>query len=177
MTEPTSSGALSLCSLQKVQTGAVTLLDAVLTAPGQADLFFTHDTPLDAIVAGPGAEIVAQRTLGGSPMVSVRWSGPLDMLFDGRAVTIQPSPPERRRFAGRNVALALRNGEPARLVLDWLRYHHQTHGLNGAVMMRWEIPLLAMLATSYTCMPRWPSATNRYSARSCRQRAGPESWS
>ncbi|MDP5217562.1 glycosyltransferase family 2 protein [Ruegeria sp. 2205SS24-7] len=140
MTEPTSSGALSLCSLQKVQTGAVTLLDAVLTAPGQADLFFTHDTPLHAIAAGPRAEIVAQRTLGGSPMVSVRWSGPLDMLFDGGAVTIQPSPPEHGRFAGRNVALALRNGEPASLVLDWLHYHHKTHGLNGAVILDRNAP-------------------------------------
>ncbi|MEX0348884.1 MAG: glycosyltransferase family 2 protein [Paracoccaceae bacterium] len=140
MTKPASSGALSLCSLRTLQRGSVTLLDAVTTRPGQAELFFTHETPLDAIAAGPRAEIVAQRTLGGSPLVTVSWSGPLELLFAGAQVTITPLQPEIDRFAGRDVALALRNGERADLVLEWLRYHHQTHGLTGAVILDRNAP-------------------------------------
>ncbi|MFA3917278.1 glycosyltransferase family 2 protein [Ruegeria hyattellae] len=140
MTKPASSGTLSLCRLRKVQKGTVTLLDAVATRPGQAELFFTHDTPLEAIAAGPRAEIVGQRTLGGSPMVTVRWSGPLVMLLNSAPVTIHPTPPETGLFAGRDVALALRNGERADLALDWLRYHHRTHGLNGAVILDRDEP-------------------------------------
>src|SRR3954469_13243257 len=42
------------------------------------------------------------------------------------------------------------------------------NGENGALMIFWLTPLLPILATSYTRMPLEPSATYRYSPRSCR---------
>lgn len=138
MGQAASAGNVTLSTLHSVKRGAATLLDAVATGNAtQAVLFFTHDTPLDAIAAGAGTDIVEHRTLGGAPRITVSTTsgGPLEMIFDGTPVMIEPKPAEHARFDGLNVALALRNGERPELVLDWLRYHHRTHGLQGAVIL------------------------------------------
>lgn len=46
-----------------------------------------------------------------------------------------PSAPEPAIFAKRDVAFALRNGEPASRVLDWLAYHMRHHAMSGALII------------------------------------------
>ncbi|MEX0317853.1 MAG: glycosyltransferase family 2 protein [Ruegeria sp.] len=138
MAEAASSGNVSLCTLHAVRQGSVTLLDAVTgDAPGIAHLFFTHDTPMDRITPGEGVSVIMAHSVGGAPKITVSYEadGPIPMLFDQVPVAVSPSPRQWDLLDGRNVALAIRNGERTSLVMDWLRCNHRSHGMNGAVIL------------------------------------------
>ena len=120
------------------QQGGVTLFDAVAgPTEGQFDLFFSHDTPVEAIAPGPGLSIDVVRTVNGAPWLSVSLEEghALSLRLDGVDVMRAPSAPEPAIFAGRDVAFALRNGEPASRVLDWLAYHMRHHAMSGALII------------------------------------------
>ncbi|WP_432448876.1 glycosyltransferase family 2 protein [Aliiroseovarius marinus] len=131
--------------LETAQRGRATLLDAVETSiPGEFELYFTHDTPVDAIVAGQGARVDEIGTLMGAPVLTVTRTGgdadPFQMVLDGEEVDIRPSASRLSCFEGRNVALATRNGERASLVLTWLGYHAKAHGMDGALILNRGAP-------------------------------------
>lgn len=44
------------------------------------------------------------------------------------------APEEAEVMTGRNVAIATRNGEPVETVIDWLTFHYDYFGMNGAVI-------------------------------------------
>jgi hypothetical protein len=124
--------------LRTVARGRVTLFEAVKSdLAGFADLYFSHDTPLDAITAGKGATIVEARTLGGAPWLTVAWTDgdTFELLFDQEPVAVTPVEAELDLFSGRNAALAFRNGERGQIVADWYAYHHETHGMDAAVIL------------------------------------------
>lgn len=65
------------------QQGGVTLFDAVAgPTEGQFDLFFSHDTPVEAIAPGPGLSIDLARTVNGAPWLSVS-------LEEGHALSLR----------------------------------------------------------------------------------------
>lgn len=121
------------------QQGRATLLDAVARAgeTGLYDLFFSHDTPGDAIAPGPGATVEEARSVGGAPLLRLRVEAdhPLSLRLDGVEVLRAPSLPDTETFAGKDVALAIRNGESAGAVLDWLDWHVTHHRLTGALIV------------------------------------------
>ena len=94
-------------------------------------------TPVEAIAPGPGLSIDVARTVNGAPWLSVSLEEghALSLRLDGVDVMRAPSAPEPAIFAGRGVAFALRNGEPASRVLDWLAYHMRHHAMSGALII------------------------------------------
>lgn len=124
--------------LKAITKGRATLFEAVKSElPGFANLYFSHQTPPDAIAVGDGATLIESRTVGGAPWLTVWWSDgdSFQMLLDGEPVTVTPVAPALDQFEGRNAALSIRNGERGALVSDWLQYHQETHGMNAAVIL------------------------------------------
>lgn len=121
--------------------GDATLLDGVAALNGAdrvAQLFFNPGTDLGEITAGKGAEIIDARVIGGAVALRVRTkddSGAINLLISGSTHDITPPPPETELFAGLNVGFAVRNGETAKVTLDWLQYHVAHHGMNGALIL------------------------------------------
>ena len=137
MPGPDPSARLIHARLVPRRAGRAVLLDAVAGPDGACELFFTHDTPLDAIAPGPGIARLEARTVGAAPFVRVEPEDGADpvLRLDGVELPLAPSRPAPEALAGRNVALAIRNGEGAAVVLDWLGFHARHHGLDGALIV------------------------------------------
>ncbi len=126
--------------LNVTSAGGVTLLDAVQEGDALR-LFFKSGTPQDEIALGAPAEEFGRRSVGEAPMLYGRIqpgadeAAPLDVTVAGQRLRVTPTPAEPQLFAGLNLCLALRNGEPAKVVLDWLSWHQRQHGMDGALIV------------------------------------------
>ena len=114
----------------------ITLLDAVSLPDGRVEMFFSRATNLSEAVAMNLLDQVEMRTVGSAPwLIGTPRAEGIAAYFAGELVTITPSAPEADLMAGRNVALATRNGETAAQVGDWLRFHAKHQGMTGAVIL------------------------------------------
>lgn len=104
--------------------GGAALLDVAAHPTGQVTYFFAKGTPRDAaLVAVPGP-VLAETMIDGAPVVTAKGAAP--------GMTLSQAEPGL--FAGQNVTIATRNGEPAKTIADWLTYHHDRFAMQGAVI-------------------------------------------
>jgi hypothetical protein len=116
--------------------GNITLLDAIQTPSGTAELFFDHTSFLTKSIATDIFEDGEFHSVGNAPwIIGTPKSNIVTATLAGADRTITLTPPESTLMEGRNVALATRNGETAQTVLDWLAFHIKHQGLTGAVIL------------------------------------------
>lgn len=60
---------------------------------------------------------------------------PVRLALENGVAEIMPSAPEHGLFAGLDVGLAVRNGEPPETVLEWIAWHVAQHGMTGALIV------------------------------------------
>lgn len=104
--------------------GGAALLDAVAQPGGPVTHFLAKGTTREAALAAVPAPVLAEAMIDGAPVVTCADAAP--------GVILSQAEPDL--FAGRNVTIATRNGEPADTVAEWLTYHHDRFGLTGAVV-------------------------------------------
>lgn len=116
------------------------LLDAVSMTGSNgrfARLFFKSGTPQERIPALSPAGKAVVRNYGGAPVLETAIEdgcGTVAVSVDGACSDIPLQPEETALFAGLNVLAAVRNGESARTAAEWLRFHTEQHGMQGAVI-------------------------------------------
>lgn len=121
--------------------GGVSLLEAVAMPKGDGrdiTLFFKAHTPPDQVEPGDGLALRDLRSIGDGPMLrctSAETGGPVRLRLNGAEVDVAAGPAETGLFRGLNVGVAVRNGESAEVVLDWLRYHATRHGMQAALIV------------------------------------------
>ncbi len=101
-------------------------------------LFFHSDADTLRVFPGPDVSVVETRSIGGATWWSCETTvleGPVKMVFEDTEVSIEPNEAELDLFAGKNCFVAVRNGEEASIVVDWLDYHIKHHDLQGAVIL------------------------------------------
>ncbi|MFK7743685.1 MAG: glycosyltransferase family 2 protein, partial [Roseobacter sp.] len=102
-----------------------------------ARLFFDGLVKATEIAAPPGATHLDKQTTNGASIHSYA----LDtahlhpFTLNGNSTQIVPATAEPEILAGKNCFVALRNGETADIVLDWLAFHHSAHALEGVVLL------------------------------------------
>jgi len=82
--------------------------------------------------------LVDIRSIGGGLVITFDrpQNGPLVIKGqDGTPLKIELTIPEPELFADLNCAIAVRNGESLDTVCDWLAWHREHHGLQGAVIV------------------------------------------
>ena len=122
--------------ISATQLGPACLLAAVDLGRGKAELFFAKDAPMNAAVAGNLLDAPELRSVGGAPWIEGGIKdGGISAYFDGALVEVPLTQPEPALLAGRNVALATRNGETAETVLEWLRFHDSHQAMDGALII------------------------------------------
>jgi hypothetical protein len=118
--------------------GCVQVLDAVSRAERDETVFrafVANGTPAD--VLAPSADGAGAREVSGGFMLSGRANaaGVAVLPLVAGAEPLATMPAETGLFAGLNAAIALRMEEPAGIVAEWLAYHAEHHGLQGAVIV------------------------------------------
>ncbi|WP_439103252.1 glycosyltransferase family 2 protein [Celeribacter marinus] len=115
--------------------GDIILLDAIVSGD-TTDLFFHHTATLSDDVAKTMLDKADAKTVGNAPWITGQTpTRAIALDVDGTQKEITLSHPNADLMRGRNVALATRNGESAKMVLDWLRYHASHQGLTGALIV------------------------------------------
>jgi hypothetical protein len=116
------------------------LIDVVKQGVGdwcRVTLYFLGAAHPEAITPPKGAALVDAKSIGGS--VALRYQIPADhpaeFRINGDPVQVQANTPELALLEGHNAFVAVRNGEHADIVLDWLRFHIRSQGLQGAVIL------------------------------------------
>lgn len=128
-------------SLLGRNAGSVTLLDATAIAQGDSQelrFYFQAGTPVDLLAEMRDYEVLETRSIGGGLMVVAKAPSALrtpPLPLRGQRLPITPQVPELGLFARLNVIIAQRNGESADTVRHWLKYHVETHGLEGAIIL------------------------------------------
>ncbi|GAA0285420.1 glycosyltransferase family 2 protein [Rhodovulum strictum] len=115
--------------------GARLCLDAIAreTAGGRMIwLVFPTGTPPEAVAASGRTTI---RAVGGGLVVGLADADGGALILDGQPVRIAPRPAETMLFAGLNTLVAVRNGESAAQIAEWLDYHVQDHGAEAALIL------------------------------------------
>ncbi len=121
------------------------LIDMVMQQSGdrcRVTLYFLDGADPAAITAPQGGALVDAKSIGGSVVLSYQCpAGDAPVFFiSEQPVQVTPSPPEQDIFEGRNAFVAIRNGEPARIVRDWLQFHIRTQDLQGVVLLDRAMP-------------------------------------
>lgn len=112
--------------------GENAILDAVETNEGETIILTSGGvTPAAVQTSQPRTTEVS---LGGATMFRFAGNVPVEVTIGTVTQTISPTRNDLELLAGRNCALAFRNGEPLRTVIDWLVYHQRFFGMNGAVI-------------------------------------------
>ncbi len=119
--------------------GMLRLLDAVRWPMGEGTpdrvmLFGSARGAVAALQPAPPALPERQLSLQASPLIALRVPTDTPLRLAG-GVTPPVAAPEWPLFAGRDVLVALREGERAEEAADWLRYHVRFHGMTGAVIV------------------------------------------
>lgn len=120
--------------------GAVRLLDAVDVSAEKGrrvSLFFDTGTDPAQIRLAAGWAVTDGGSVGGAHWLSVETGeqGPLTLQVADRTITVDPAKSETGLLEGANAILAVRNGETADTVLEWLLYHCTHHGMTAAVIL------------------------------------------
>ena len=132
---------MSRAATHLIGTGlADPVLDAVRAPDGTLRVFLSgRDGPLapDAVVARDGVRPRAVVTVAGGTMIvcAVEGDGPHPLPLAGPARPVGPTHADPAPFAGRNVLMGIRNGEPFEAVADWLRWHVDRHGADAALIL------------------------------------------
>lgn len=133
--------SFSVRTLASAEANGIILLDAVETdgEDGRTiHLFFAQGTNPELLTLEDGLEVNEHRSVGGAPWLVCKRTGtprPISMLFAGKRIEIVPEQAEVSLFSNRNCFVATRNGESAKVVADWLRYHVKHQALNGAIII------------------------------------------
>ncbi len=90
-----------------------------------------------------GADPAAVAAEFGQDCLSLKQIGGGLLAVLSPETSLETEPFEPNLMSGRNVLLAIRNGEPAALVIDWLRYHRDRFGTNGALILDRSRPEVA----------------------------------
>ena len=116
-----------------------TWLVDVVAAAGAGDpslqLYFVGSVDPAQITLPDGAMVVAHNSVGGADIVTVSGAEAGEVKVAGQPIPHQPNVPEHALLSGRNAICAVRNGETAEVVLDWIEYHTTYHGMTGAVIL------------------------------------------
>jgi hypothetical protein len=121
--------------------GNITLLDAITAPDGTVNLFFDHTSFLPKSIATDIFTDGELRSVGNAPwIVGTPTSDVISATLAGQDRSITPRQPEPNLMAGRNVALATRNGESAATVIEWLAFHVKHQDLTGAVILNRAAP-------------------------------------
>lgn len=123
-----SFGQFSLRALNVASLGRLPLLDVVAKPDADSGmgftLFFAKGVALDAAKAQVGENLVSAVMLNGAPILQCN-------ALPQHLTTAQP---EFDIFAGKNIAISTRNGEPVERVLNWLEHHYDFFAMDGAVI-------------------------------------------
>jgi hypothetical protein len=115
--------------LTRRDINGVALMDAVVDpATNLASYVFFKHADMDAARAILPQPPHTSATIAGAPFLR---GARANLTFAGA---------EHGLFAGRNALIATRNGESARVVADWLLYHHKHYDLGGAVIFERRKP-------------------------------------
>ncbi len=125
--------------LEAQASGDITLLNCV-EAGSEVMLFFKAHTPQDDIRLGAELEEVERKSIGEAPFLRARRMNsaagdPVQVRVSGADIKATPVAAEPALFEGMNTGLAVRNGETAEVVLDWLNYHIRHHAMDGALIV------------------------------------------
>jgi len=117
----------------------VTLLNCVETA-NEVLFYFKAHTAQDDMRLGEGLKEVDRKSIGEAPFLrATRTSGavgdPVSAHIGRAAFEVVPVQAEPELFEGLNLCLAVRNGESAQIVLDWLGHHIRHHGMDAALIV------------------------------------------
>ena len=121
--------------------GGLHLLDAVETGRDAShrhlSFYFAAGTDPGSIGFPEGAERVAQFTIGNALVIrlSLPIQAQLVITMNGEATEPAINFPELEPFAGKNAAAALRNGQSAETVLEWLAFNAERQGMTAAVIL------------------------------------------
>lgn len=100
-------------------------------------IFFDRHIPNDAIVAPKGAQFLRALSLGGASVFefALKQTTPPEFNVLGQAVELTCAEAELSLMEGKNALAAVRNGESAQTVLDWLSFHADHHNAQTAVIL------------------------------------------
>lgn len=120
--------------------GELQLIDAVEFFEDDGrhiSLFFQQAVSGDRIVAPDGSELVLEKSVAGAAILTYRLPAEAELIFQhaNQTFRVTPAEVEQEQFEGSNAIVAIRNGESAVTVLDWLSYHVTHHQLDGAVIL------------------------------------------
>lgn len=118
----------------------IVLLDAVETRQDDGKrhvtLFFAPKVDPALIVPPKGAELRAEMSVGGAPiLVFSAPEGRLAFQTPTGAMEVTPAEAELSLMEGRDTIAAVRNGENAATVLTWLAFHADQQRMTGAVIL------------------------------------------
>ncbi len=116
------------------------LIDMLMQVSGnrcRVTLYFLGAANPEAITPPKGATLIDVKSIGGSVALCYQFPAgqAAEFRINGEAVQVQASTPELALLEGRDAFVALRNGERAEIVLDWLKFHIRSQGLQGAVIL------------------------------------------
>ncbi|WP_289082447.1 glycosyltransferase family 2 protein [uncultured Sulfitobacter sp.] len=125
---------------------AFSLLDAVLQDVGDAQhvtLYFDTSVSPDAVVPPQGATRLSAVSVAGASVFSYALPLGVDPIFDiagQKDVAVVCSSAETSTFEKANALAAVRNGEDAAIVADWLAHHAKYHRMTAAVIVDRSMP-------------------------------------
>ena len=123
-----ASGQFSLRALNAATLGGLQLLDVVASPSDHGGagftLFFAKGVALDAAKAQVGESLISAVMLNGAPI----------LRCDALPQHLTAAQSEFDIFAGKNIAISTRNGEPVENVFEWLEYHYDFFAMDGAVI-------------------------------------------
>lgn len=100
-------------------------------------LFFAFAVPPAQIACPDGAVLMSVNKVAGASILTYQMPPGADCRFAiaGESATLRPAKAELELFDGANALVSVRNGESPQIVLDWLAYHSELHGLTAAVIL------------------------------------------
>lgn len=137
--EPAMSTNMAQAHIRHISApsfGGVRLLDAIELSDGRCIAIFPKTLTIPQAETALGLDSGDATSLNGGAYARL----------DATPVGLSPSTPENDILAGRNVAIATRNGEPIETVLEWIKYHHIHFKLSGAVIFDRSAPESSELA-------------------------------
>lgn len=120
--------------------GEFSILDAVDRIQDNVrtlTLFFDSQIPAAAIAAPTGAKLLMEKSVGGATIVTFEMPKQTKAHFEilGETICLTCAETELGMMEGCNAFAAVRNGESAAIVLDWLAYHIEHQELQAAVIL------------------------------------------
>lgn len=117
------------------------LLDAVeqdVGAERHVTLFFSASIASSDVIPPEGSRLLGVRTVGRASILSYVLQPGAELTFDiaeEKQVVLVCSKAEDAAFERANALAAVRNGESAAVVLDWLAHHVTYHDMTAAVIL------------------------------------------